>query len=108
MTTHTEEPFLLPAQPELVAMAAVMRPAWDRDELERAITGARQAGWPWERTFAAVTRLLLIRDSRPYDLVEEVRDPRKRVAAPAGGPSAEYLQAKAALVLKVGADHGGV
>lgn len=108
MTTHPEEPFLLPAQPELIALAVTMRPTWDRDELERAICGARTAGWPWERTYAAVSRLLQIRDASPYDLVIEVRDPRTRVPAPASGPSAEYQQAKAALASKAGGDHDAV
>jgi hypothetical protein len=108
MTTHSEEPFLVPAQAELIALAVTMRPAWDRDELERAICGARTAGWLWERTYVAVSRLLQIRDASPYDLVIEVRDPKTRVAAPTSGPSVEYQQAKAALASKAGGDHAAV
>jgi len=108
MTTHPEEPFLLPAQPELIALAVTMRPTWDADELERAICGASTAGWPWEKTYAAVHRLLMIRDSTPYHLTVAVRDPRHRTAAPSSGPSAEYLEAKAALAAKAGGDHADV
>jgi hypothetical protein len=109
MTTTPEEPFLLPAQPELIALAVTMRPTWDPAELERAIVGARQANWPWERTFAAVFRLLMIRDATPYHLVEAVRDPRKRVTAPGNGPSAEYLAIRAEQArLRAGGDHDAV
>ncbi len=108
MTAHVEEPFLVPAQQKLIELAVEMRPTWDADELERAICGARTAGWPWEKTFAAVVRLLRIRDAKPYDLVEEVRDPRQRVAAPAAGPSAEYLEWKSTHGMKTGGDHDGV
>lgn len=108
MTTHEEEPFLLPAQPQLIALAVTMRPTWDADELERAICGARTAGWSWEKTYAAVHQLLTIRDSTPYHLTVAVRDPRNRPTTPSSGPSAEYLEAKAALAQKAGGDHDHV
>lgn len=106
MTTDTEEPFLLPAQPELVALVARMRPSWNSAQFEAALSGACVAGWPWAKTFGVVCRLLQIADSGPHDLTAEVRDPRNRQAAPASaGLPSEYLAAKAALAQKVGGDH---
>lgn len=71
-----------PAPLQLAELAAVMRPDWDRRELEGAVTEARTSGgWSWPRVFSEVARLLVLEDSSPKDLTVASRDRLRRVAA---------------------------
>jgi hypothetical protein len=67
-----------PAQPELLALAAAMRPGWDPRALSGALTAAANNGWPWPRAFLAACRLLADPDASPRDLLAEVRGPLER------------------------------
>ena len=65
-----------PAPLQLADLARVMRPDWDRTELESAVDAARRfGGWPWERVCGEVFRLLLQQDSSPHDLTVAARKP---------------------------------
>ena len=63
-----------PAPLQLADLAAVMRPDWDRNQLEGAIAQARTSGWSWPRVFMETARLLVMEDSSPRDLTEAARD----------------------------------
>jgi hypothetical protein len=62
-----------PAPAQLADLAAVMRPDWDRSQLEGAVSAARTGGWSWQRVFSEVARLLVIEDSSPSDLTAAAR-----------------------------------
>jgi hypothetical protein len=71
-----------PAPLQLADLAAVMRPDWDRRELDGAVADARTSGgWSWPRVFSEVARLLVLEDSSPKDLTVASRDQLRRVAA---------------------------
>jgi hypothetical protein len=58
-----------PAPRELADLAVVMRPDWDRSQLEGAIDAARSGGgWSFPKVFSEVARLLVQEDSSPRDL----------------------------------------
>jgi len=64
-----------PAPLQLADLAAVMRPDWDRAELEGAIAGARSgSGWSWPKVFIETCRLLVDEDASPRDLAVAARD----------------------------------
>lgn len=64
-----------PAPLQLADLAAVMRPDWDRAELEGAITGARSgSGWSWPKVFSEVARLLVDEGASPRDLAVAARN----------------------------------
>lgn len=63
-----------PAPIQLADLAAVMRPDWDRAQLEGAIASARSSGWSFPRVFSEVARLLVQEDSSPHDLTAASRD----------------------------------
>jgi hypothetical protein len=87
-----------PAQGELLDLAAVMRPDWQRRDLEGALAGAAQNGWPWPRAFLATARLLTDPEAKPRDLLEEIADPLERRPSLSTEDNARYADlAKAAL-----------
>jgi hypothetical protein len=67
-----------PATPQLLDLAAAMRPDWDRDQLSLALVAVRNAGWPWTRTFMAAARLLCDVKAVPRDLAVAARSPLER------------------------------
>ena len=67
-----------PAQPQLLDLAAEMRPGWDRDDLSLALVAARNAGWSWCRTLLQVARLLCDEKAVPHDLAVAARSPLER------------------------------
>ncbi len=73
---------ICPATPELLALAAAMRPDWDRRDLSGALTSAANNGWPWPRAFLAACRLLADPDATPRDLLAEIPSPLERNARP--------------------------
>jgi hypothetical protein len=87
-----------PAQGELLDLAAAMRPDWQRRDLEGALAGAAQNGWPWPRAFLATARLLTDPEAKPRDLLEEIADPLERRPGLSPDDNARYADlAKAAL-----------
>lgn len=64
-----------PATPQLLALAAEMRPDWESHDLQAALAAARTAGWDWPKTFVTVSRLLADSQANPRDLVEAVQSP---------------------------------
>jgi len=73
---------LQPAPGELVALAAAVRPDWDRDALANAVLAAKTAGWTWEQVFRYVVRLILREDATPAELRHAAARPAR-----AGDPS---------------------
>ena len=72
-----------PAYPQLAALAAEMRPDWDRRDLWDAILAARSAGWAWRDTYREVMRLAWAEDEVPATLRNSARRP---VAGAPTGP----------------------
>jgi len=70
------------ATPELLELAAAMRPDWERRDLAGALASAANNGWPWPRAFLAACRLLADPDAEPRDLLAEIRDPLHRDGRP--------------------------
>lgn len=64
-----------PAYPELLALAAAMRPDWNRTELRDAMTAAHLAAWAWKDVFREVARLVLAEDETPATLRNSARRP---------------------------------
>lgn len=62
------ETCIQPAPAELQALAAAMRPDWDREALAAAILAAKNAGWTWDRTLAEVIRLARKEAGSPVEL----------------------------------------
>jgi hypothetical protein len=71
------------AYPELLALAAAMRPDWNRTELRDAMTAVHLAGWAWKDVFREVNRLAWAEDETPATLRNSARRP---VPAQASGP----------------------
>ncbi len=67
-----------PAPIQLADLAAVMRPDWDRAELEGTIAAARSSGWSWPKLFSETARLLVQEESSPRDLAAAARNPLER------------------------------
>lgn len=84
MKTTEPAPDIQAAPDELLALAAAMRPAWDRDVLAAALLAARQAGWTWARTLSETVRLMLAADGSPWDLKRAAADPFHRSVPPPG------------------------
>jgi len=80
------------AQPELLALAAVMRPDWEGRALSGALHSAAHNGWPWPRAFLATARLLADPDAQPRDLLAEIADPLQ----PRGRPLSAEARARCA------------
>jgi hypothetical protein len=72
-----------PAPIQLADLAAVMRPDWDRADLEGAVAASRASGWSWPRVFIEVARLLVLEESSPRDLTAAARNPVQAPMAPA-------------------------
>ncbi len=88
-----------PATPELLDLAAAMRPDWERRDLAGALMSAANNSWPWPRAFLATARLLADPDAQPRDLLAEIASPLERNARPLS-PAANArhaAEAKAAL-----------
>ena len=75
MTTPTP---ITPAPAELTALAARMRPDWDRQAFTDALTAARTAMWPWDQTCRLVFRMLLDPRGEPRELRDAARRPTQR------------------------------
>ncbi len=88
------EPGIQAAPDELLALAAAMRPAWDRDVLAAALVAARQAGWTWDRTLAETVRLMRKPDGSPWDLKRAAADPFHRATVPPGTTERGAAQAR--------------
>lgn len=71
-----------PAYPELHALAAAMRPAWNSTELRDAMTAAHQAGWPWKDVYREVMRLAWAEEETPATLRVSARRPQASPPAP--------------------------
>ena len=77
-------PDIAAAPDELVALACVVRPAWDHDVLAAAILAAKSAGWTWDRTLAETVRLMRDPDGSPWDLKRAAADVFKHAVPPPG------------------------
>jgi hypothetical protein len=89
-----------PATPELLTLAAKMRPDWDRTDLSGALAAAASNGWDWPKTFLAVCRLLADSEAAPRDLIKAVQNP---VAPPKGRPG-DYASGAAKAWASLGRD----
>ena len=54
---------------------------WDYEDTLNAIIAAGEAGWPDERIYRELVRLLSLEDAAPADLRQAARDPRRGIAA---------------------------
>lgn len=81
MKTTKPLPDLPRSKPELLALAAVIRPDVRTDDLEGAILACGSAGWTWRRTVCE-TVLMLCRDEWPSDLRTATLSPLKRKVTP--------------------------
>jgi len=70
------------AAPQLLDLAAAMRPDWDPDDLRGALASAAGNGWPFARACLAAVRLLCRPGSEARDLLAEVASPLERTGAP--------------------------
>ena len=84
------ETCIQPATSELQALAAAMRPDWNRDQLGQAILAAKNAGWTFEQVFRYITRLLVREDADPAELRHAAAHPIK---APEGKTQAWHDRA---------------
>jgi len=84
-----------PAQPQLLDLAAEMRPDWPAEELEGALVAAAASGWSWIRAFALTADLLADENATPRQLADAFRSPLDRQHP--GEPSAEWHEARAGL-----------
>lgn len=74
--TDTEAPWEpTPAWPQLAALAASMRPDWDRRDLWDTILAVRNAGWSWKDTYREVMRLAWTESETPATLRNSARRP---------------------------------
>jgi len=96
------------ATPQLLDLAAGMRPDWSRDDLSGALTAARSSGWPWPRACMTAVRLLCDPEATPRDLLAEVRNPLARETAVSVAPHEvpEYAAARAELAASLAAGAG--
>jgi hypothetical protein len=76
--TDLDRETITPAPNELTALAARMRPDWDRQAFTDALTAARTAMWPWDQTCRLVFRMLLDPRAEPRDLRNAARSPIRR------------------------------
>lgn len=71
-----------PAYPQLAALAAEMRPDWNRGDLWDAVLAARSAGQSWKDVYREVMRLAWTEGETPATLRNSVRRPQAAVPAP--------------------------
>jgi hypothetical protein len=71
-----------PAYPELLALAAAMRPDWNRTELRDAMTAVHLAGWAWRDVYREVMRLAWTEGEAPATLRNSARRPGTAAPAP--------------------------
>jgi hypothetical protein len=91
-----------PATPQLLDLAAEMRPDWDRDQLSLALVAARNAGWTWTRTITATVRLLCDVKAVPHDLAVAARSPLERAV-----PADPDVAAAALAEMRAAVEHAG-
>ena len=84
MNAAEPAPGICAAPDELLALARVMRPAWDHDVLAAALLAAKGSGWTWDRTLAETVRLMRDPDGSPWDLRRAAADPFGRAVVPPG------------------------
>jgi hypothetical protein len=89
------------AAPELLALAAVMRPDWDQRDLSGAMSSAFNNGWPFPKAALAAVRLMCDPDSEARDLLAETRDPLKPATASPAPATPEFTAARLALAASV-------
>lgn len=94
-TTPAAEPAILPALPELLALAAAVRGQDWADRLAPAMVGARDAGWDWERAGRFASDLIFSRDGDPKDLTDAAKPANRRETGTP--PPADYRAARQAL-----------
>jgi len=96
------------ATPQLLELAAVMRPDWDQAGLSGALTAAHNSDWPWPLACLAAVQLLCDPDAAPRDLLARVRDPLRRGTAVPVAPHdvPEYAAARAELAASLAAGAG--
>jgi hypothetical protein len=63
------------AFPQLLALAAEMRPDWDQDDLRGALASAQGNGWSFGKACLAAVRLLVKPGTEARDLLAEVASP---------------------------------
>lgn len=81
--TDSEAPWEpTPAYPQLAALAAEMRPDWDKRDLWDAILAARSAGQSWREVYREVSRLVWAEDETPATLRNSARKPGPSAPAP--------------------------
>ncbi len=81
-----------PAWAQLHALARVMRPDWDQEDLKDAMIGAQNAGWSWRDVYREVMRLAWDKDETPATLRSSARRPLTAPPAPLDpGLKAELL-----------------
>lgn len=73
-----------PATPQLIDLAAAMRPDWDESDLRGALASAVSNGWPFGKACLAAVRLLCEPGSEARDLLAEVRSPVEKPSAVPG------------------------
>jgi hypothetical protein len=87
------------ATPELIDLAAGMRPDWDQRDLTGALAAAAGNGWPFPRTCLAAVRYMCDPKATPRDLRAEVTKPTARKpespADPKASPEAAAMLADA-------------
>jgi hypothetical protein len=76
----------LAAPIELAALAAAMRPDWNAELLDGAMVATTRT-WSWDRTLSEIVRLARVEDSTVDDLLELLRDPRRRQSEGGAVPS---------------------
>jgi hypothetical protein len=86
------------AVPELTALAAAVRPDWDRANVGAVIANAAAVGMTWPQVLVALPRLMADPHARPSELVPDHRDPM--APHPADPPNDAFLAAKAAITRK--------
>jgi hypothetical protein len=64
------------AYPQLVALAAEMRPDWNTADFEGAVNAARNAGWTFERIAGEAFRMLRTPNAEPRELRQAARADR--------------------------------
>ena len=64
-----------PATPQLLDLAAEMRPDWDIGDLSGALASAKVNGWPFAKACLAAVRLLCKPGSEARELLAEVANP---------------------------------
>lgn len=69
------------AVPQLIELAAHVRPDWSEQAIRGAVIHAATIGMTWEQTLIGLPRLMADPDARPRELVPDHRDPLRRRSA---------------------------